>query len=154
MRCVLRWHVIDRSRPIHVFVFCPIYLSYYLDVDIYLYSHKCYGNEFSSSILWDHCDMLRGVSWGSSICPESLHQRYQGLEKLPKKRCFLNMCPCPLCLGTWLTQFLGVTSGWSGVTITKSFLDILLDFSGLFWAWGSLGSKWGGSEYVVTYIRD
>jgi hypothetical protein len=43
-------HVIDLPRPIHVFVSCHIYLSYLLDVDIYLYSHKCYGIDLSSPI--------------------------------------------------------------------------------------------------------
>jgi hypothetical protein len=30
--------------------------------------------------------------------------------------------------GGWIDQFLGVTSGWSGVTITKFFSAILLDY--------------------------
>ena len=29
--------------------------------------------------------------------------------------------------GAWIVQFLGVTSGWAGVTITKFFSAILLD---------------------------
>ena len=29
--------------------------------------------------------------------------------------------------GTWIDQFLGITSGWTGVTITKVFSTILLD---------------------------
>jgi hypothetical protein len=55
----------------------------------------------------------------------------------------------------WIAQFLGVTSGWAGVTITKFFSAILLDYQTLIAL--SLDKFWDRSgvvsEHVVTYIR-
>ena len=54
-----------------------------------------------------------------------------------------------------MAQFLGVTSGWAGVTITKFFSDILLDYQTRIAL--SLEQFWDRSvvvsEHVVTYIR-
>ena len=52
--------------------------------------------------------------------------------------------------GSWpkLAQFLGVTSGWTGITITKFFSDILLDYQN--WDTLRLGTVWDLSGVVVN----
>jgi hypothetical protein len=56
---------------------------------------------------------------------------------------------------TWIAQFLGDTSGWAGVTITKFFSAILLDYQ----TWVALSVRQFQDrsgvvpEHVVTYMR-
>jgi hypothetical protein len=55
----------------------------------------------------------------------------------------------------WIAQFLGVTSRWPRVTITKFFSAILLDYkTRIALSLEQFGDRSGAvSEHVVTYIR-
>jgi hypothetical protein len=58
--------------------------------------------------------------------------------------------------GSWIAQFLGVTSGWTGVTITKFFTVRSLFSYQTVLSLGQflvLSAKWRVSEHVVTYTR-